>query len=380
MSIRQMFPGSIVKPGFNPLAAQTETYNNYLYSWGQNTTYGQGGLGDEINRSSPVQVGSSADWASAKPGTDHTIALKTNGTIWSWGQNQYGQLGLGDTTNRSSPVQIGALTNWAAVQGATESGVAIKTDGTLWSWGFGNQGMLGLGNTTTYSSPKQVGLLTNWLKISGRGQCYGAIKTDGSLWVWGNNGNGGGLGTGNVINRSSPVQVGSLTNWLQVSAGNYMMGAVKTDGTIWAWGNNNSGPLGQNDVIARSSPTQIGALTNWLNISAGTYHFIALKTNGTLWAWGYNNVQAQLGDNSVIDRSSPVQIGSLTNWSSIGTGGYTSFAITTSGALYSWGRNNAGQLGQNISTYRVSSPVQVGSLTTWYSANGGNAFTLALLY
>jgi len=375
-----MFGGSIVKPGFNPLGAQTPSYTYYLQAWGQNENFGQTGLNNLTIYSSPKQVGSLTDWVSTRSGPNHSAAIKTDGTMWTWGDNTNGELGIGNTTDKSSPTQVGALTTWAVAQAATDSCHAIKTDGTLWSWGFGNQGMLGLNNTTSYSSPKQIGLLTNWSKISGKGQFYAAIKTDGTLWAWGYNGNGSALGDGTAITRSSPVQIGALTNWLQISAGSYTMSAIKTDGTLWCWGNNNSGPVGDNTTINRSSPVQIGALTNWLSVAAGVYHILAIKTNGTLWAWGYNNVQTQLGDGTAISRSSPVQIGALTNWASIGTAGYTSFAITTSGALYSWGRNSKGQLGQNTTSYSISSPVQVGSNTTWYSASGGNGFTLALLY
>ena len=129
-----------------------------------------------------------------------------------------------------------------------------------------------------------------------------------------------------------------------------------------------------------SSPVQVGALTNWLNLACGQYHVIAVKTDGTLWAWGYNSVQAQLGDNTAINRSSPKQIGALTTWATPGAGLYTSYAITTSGALYSWGRNAKGQLGTSVTQYSVSSPVQVGSNTTWFFVTGGLQSVHALLY
>ena len=168
MSIRQYNLGSIVKPGFNPLAAQTSTPTS---------------------------------------------------TLFSWGQNSDGQLGLGDITQRSSPNQVGSLTNWANI-GATYFSVgAVKTDGTLWTWGSNNQGALGLGNTTNYSSPKQVGALTAWYKVAtGSRRCMFATKTDGTLWSWGKNDNGQ-LGLGNLTNYSSPKQVGSLYGWLKVASG-----------------------------------------------------------------------------------------------------------------------------------------------------------------
>ena len=336
MSFR--YASGIRKPGFNPLAAQTPAYTYDLYSWGQNATYGQLGLNNNTEYSSPKQVGSATYWASASAGTDHSIALKVDGTIWTFGQNQLGQLGLGNTTAEpfgiSSPSQVGSLTNWAVVQGATQSCVAIKTDGTLWSWGNGNQGMLGLGNITSYSSPKQVGALTNWSKISARGQCYGAIKTDGTLWTWGSNGYGGQLGLGDIVSRSSPVQVGSLTNWLNISAGNYHMLAVTTTGELYAWGNNNSGRLGLGNTTNYSSPKQVGALTTWLNVSAGTYFNLAIKTDGTLWSWGQNGY-GQLGLGNRTSYSSPKQVGALTTWKNLGTGSYFALVTNTSDQLWS---------------------------------------------
>ena len=103
-----------------------------------------------------------------------------------------------------------------------------------------------------------------------------AIKTDGTLWVWGNNVSGR-LGLGDITNRSSPVQVGTLTNWSSVSAGSHTM-AIKTDGTLWAWGSNGSGRLGLGDITDRSSPVQVGALTNWYSVDLGNSdHTMAIK-------------------------------------------------------------------------------------------------------
>ena len=137
-----------------------------LYSWGQNN-YGQLGLGNTTYYSSPVQVGALTTWVGISCGSAHTLATKTDGTLWSWGRNNSGQLGLGNTTNYSSPKQVGALTTWSKVaNGIGENTAAIKTDGTLWSWGYNAYGQLGLGDITNRSSPVQVGALTTWLAIA----------------------------------------------------------------------------------------------------------------------------------------------------------------------------------------------------------------------
>ena len=273
-----MFAGSIVKPGLNPLVAPTPSYLYYITDFGTNSS-GELGLSNTTNYSSPKQLGSSTNWSSANPGTRHNLAIKTDGTLWAWGFNNKGQLGQGNATNYSSPKQIGALTNWKIAQGITDQSLAIKTDGTLWSWGNNYWGSLGLGtsgNYTQISSPAQIGSLTNWSVVSGRGQWVLAIKTDGTLWSWGYNGYGGALGLGNLTSYSSPKQVGSLTNWLKIAGSNYFASAIKTDGTLWAWGYNGSGMLGLGNITNYSSPKQVGALTNWLSISAGQYHMFAL--------------------------------------------------------------------------------------------------------
>jgi hypothetical protein len=246
-------------------------------------------------------------------------AIKTDGTLWTWGRNFSGELGLGDRTSRSSPVQVGALTNWSKIaKGIGGSSAAIKTDGTLWTWGANGWGQLGFGNTTYRSSPVQVGALTNWADVACGGVHMAAIKTDGTLWAWGRN-DSGQLGLGNTTNYSSPMQVGALTNWLQVACGGFHTVAIKTDGTLWAWGYNSglwAGVLGLGNTNDYSSPKQVGALTTWSKVSASLNHTLALKTNGTLWAWGVN-YSGGLGTGNTTPCSSPIQVGNLTTWISI---------------------------------------------------------------
>jgi alpha-tubulin suppressor-like RCC1 family protein len=365
MSLRQIFPGGIVKPGFNPLAAQTTTTFVNLYGWGQNDA-GQLGLGNRTKYSSPVQVGSLTTWSAVATSTEKTMALKTDGTLWVWGRNTGGQLGLGNRTAYSSPKQVGALTTWSKIGNANFSSFAIKTDGTLWAWGSAAPfGQLGLGNTTSYSSPKQVGALTNWstIAVNDGNAVYLGTKTDGTLWAWGFN-NQGALGLNTTSYAvSSPTQIGALTNWLQVSAGIYNCIAVKTDGTLWSWGVNGVGHLGLGNRTSYSSPKQVGALTSWSKCVTGIYSCMAIQTNGTLWTWGYNNV-GQLGHGNTTDYSSPKQVGSLTNWLLMANGYGVNGAIKTDGTLWMMGKSNHGQLGLGNNT-SYSSPKQVGSSTSW---------------
>jgi alpha-tubulin suppressor-like RCC1 family protein len=352
-----------------------------LYAWGNNF-YGQLGLGNGglTSRSSPVQVGALTNWEKISSRGEASVSVKTDGSLWAWGRNYAasgvdilgGQLGDGTVVNRSSPVQIGSLTNWKQVStGRAGSGraftAAIKTNGTVWAWGANAFGQVGDNTRVSKSSPVQIGALTNWgLVTAGAYSCF-SIKTDNSIWAWGR----GALGIGEGTSRSSPVQIGSLTDWAYVSAGNFFVSAVKTDGTLWAWGDNDFGQLGLNrrDATAVSSPVQVGALTNWSKTSVGYRHTVAVKTTGTLWAWG-DGANGRVGDNAIVFRSSPVQIGALTNWSQGAAGAQATGAVKTDGTLWMWGNNVSGILGQNDTANR-SSPVQVGALTNWVEVSVG---------
>ena len=383
MSFR--YPSGIIKPGFDPLdEPATITVYDRLYSWGnqENGRLGEPPGNYNYKRSSPLQVGALTTWSENTSGYGHNLAIKSDGTLWAWGKNNNGQLGLGNTTNYSSPKQIGALTTWSKIAagpgGGSDFSLAIKTDGTMWSWGSNYFGGLGLGNVADRSSPVQVGALTDWSKIAAGNLHTIAVKTDGTLWSWGRNSDGQ-LGDGTTTYRSSPVQVGALTTWSKIESGEGHNLAIKTDGTLWSWGKNSYGQLGDGDVgygNHKSSPVQIGALTTWDKMSCGSTFSLAIKTNNTLWSWGQNN-NGKLGDGTTTYRSSPVQVGALTTWSKIESGEGHNLAIKTDGTLWSWGLNSDGQLGDGTTTYR-SSPVQVGGETTWDKISPGFYHSIAI--
>lgn len=331
-----------------------------LFAWGKND-FGQLGLRDTVSRSSPVQVSGSTSWSVLQMSPYASAGIK-NGTLWTWGRDSgFGELGLGAAVSRSSPTQVGTLATWSTVSIATSHALATKTDGTLWAWGRGSYGKLGLGNTTSYSSPVQVGTLATWSTVgaSSGGNFSAALKTDGTLWAWGGN-YFGRLGLGDTASRSSPTQVGNLTNWSSVAVGESVL-AVKTNGTLWSWGSKFGGLHGTGDYINRSSPVQVGALTTWSKV-AGSLMAAAIKTDGTLWAWGDNGVgELGLGD-SYIHRSSPVQVGTLATWADVAAGNQTIIALKTDNTIWVWGRNTDGTLGLGDTNNR-SSPVQLGSQT-----------------
>ena len=255
-------------------------------------------------------------------------AVKTDGTLWSWGINYYGALGQNQPhpTAVSSPVQVGSDTTWSTgtkkLTGNNFSGAAIKTDGTLWSWGYNSKGQSGTNTGAHISSPTQVPG-TTWSKIDCGGLQAIATKTDGTLWAWGSN-TYGQLGVNDRTTRSSPVQIGSGTDWDDISFAINHLVATKTDGTAWGWGKNEYGMLGQNDTVMRSSPTQIPG-TTWDLMASTENQTLATKTDGTLWIWGYNE-SGQLGQNSTSTEtySSPIQIPGTT-WIKPLTGGQSTF-------------------------------------------------------
>jgi alpha-tubulin suppressor-like RCC1 family protein len=361
-------------------AAPAPAQGYELWAWGKNN-YGQLGDGTSIGRSSPVQIGALTNWKEISAGAGHTAAIKTDGTLWAWGGNSDGQLGDGTSStanNKSSPIQIGALTTWSQVAAGSNHTTAIKTDGTLWAWGRNNGGQLGDGTSINKSLPAQIGAMANWKQASSGYGHITAIKTDGTLWAWGAN-SFGKLGDGTVAGKNSPIQIGALTNWSQVAAGSNHTTAIKTDGTLWAWGRNNGGQLGDETVLEvhKSSPVQIGALTNWKQVAAGDSHTAAIKTNGTLWAWGQNNL-GQFGNGTLASTSSPIQIGALTNWNQVAAGNYYTIAIKTDRTLWAWGQNTSGELGDGTKTQRNSS-IQIGSLTNWKQVSvGPNIFSGSL--
>ncbi len=263
-----------------------------LWTWGFNSS-GQLGLGNTTNRTTPTQVSSSNVWSSVAAGYDHTVAITNDGTMYAWGLNDHGQLGDGTTTNRTTPRLIG--TGWKSVSAGNNVTIAVKTDGTLWGWGEGSQ--VGDGTTADKRSPVQLGTATNWKSVS-RGVSHAlALKADGTLWAWGTGGRGQ-MGNGTTSGYSVPTQVGTDTNWESVKAGFFFSIGRKTDGTIWAWGQNTYYQLGLGastaDVLV---PTQIGTENDWRTISVGTSSLFsgAIKNDGSFWAWGYNNY-SQLGD------------------------------------------------------------------------------------
>lgn len=313
-------------------------------------------------------------WKTVAAGVNHTVALKTDNTLWAWGNNMNGQLGDGTTITKNKPIRIDTTNNWQIVVAGDFHTVAIKTDGTLWAWGDYGYRELDVSSPINRTIPTQIGSDTNWKTVAAGGYHTVAIKTDGTLWAWGNN-EYGQLGDGTKINKTIPIQIGTANNWQTISTGQYHTIAIKTDGTLWAWGFNSAGQLGDGTFTDRYKPTQIGTTNNWKTISAGNYT-TAIKTDGTLWGWG-PNYYGQLGDGTNTNKNTPTQIGTANNWQTITAGNFHTAAIKTDGTLWTCGQNYYGQLGDST-TIDKNIFTQTDSETNWKNATAGNGFTLAI--
>ena len=333
---------TVVSTGNDIIAKRTD---GSLWGRGANLT-GNLGNGTTGFVGTLTQIGTDTNWTNTiSVGGNNTFAIKTDGTLWVWGKNNGGSLGLGLTDNTVivSITQVGIVSTWTKVVTFGRTPLAIKNDGTLWSWGTNSEGKLGNGNTDNnyqVNVPMQVGAATNWQSVYAGTAGNFAIKTDGTLWSWGS-ASPVLLGYPNAtINNSyrTPHQVGSDTNWATVSVGSSITCGIKTDGTLWAWGSTNFGSanyLFGNGIETYTSitPMQIGMDTNWATISVANYTITAFKTNGTRWGWGSNSFyELGMGQDMNAFVTVPTQSDAATDWIYI----YGNIGLKQSNSIFYW--------------------------------------------
>ena len=355
-----------------------------FFGWGKNTDQILA-VGDNVTRSSPTQIGTDSTWGAGKDmpqsnwyaGSEAmcSLALKQDGTLWSWGENKKGSNGRNQSPGApapNSPSQVGTNTTWYQLSSSKSAASAVKSDGTFWTWGSNQHGQLGLNSTQWRSSPAQVGTDTTWdTPITSNNYGQFAVKTDGTLWVWGQGGKANGINQPGPTVYSSPKQIPGTT-W--TSAGHVSANGsaifVKSDGTLWTWGANGRGQLGLNQPGQYSSPVQVGTDTTWKSsydtaASIESSFALAIKTDGTLWSWGYNR-HGQLGLNEGPGSfpgsiSSPTQVGTDNTWDTCAADQHDWAGGTkTDGTAWVWGDNLEGKLGLNQPTpTKRSSPTQI---------------------
>ena len=331
-----------------------------LWAWGRNN-WGQLGIGSSGDSSVPVpvRVGTDKNWSKVAVGAWHSLAIRTDGTLWAWGLNQNGQLGVGDVEPRLSPAKVGTTSTWFSLAAGGSHSVARQKDGKLFTWGRNHFGQLGHGNSLDRRSPTEVPAPTGssstakWDAITAAADHTLAIRTDGTLWAWGRNdvsqlGPSGAEGTVNVptlVDFEEPSWY-----WIAVSTGPTHTLAVRSDGVLYSWGSAANGRLGRSANGATASPAQVGEFEDWVKVSAGGAHSLAIRQGGTLWSWGAND-RGQLGDGgAVTERSFPAQVvipqvSTTLTWTDVWAGFNSSSARTSANALWTWGDDTHGQLG-----------------------------------
>jgi len=288
-----------------------------LWSWGTDADE-QLGNGTLTDATTPKQISTAGNWQSLSCGLDHTVCVKTDGTLWGWGNNIEGGLGTGNAADVTTPTQIGGGTaDWKFAAAGVHYTLAIKKDGTLWGWGDNNYGELGDGSTSDRYSPVQIGTDNDWKMVAAGAYYTFGIKNNGTLWAWGKNSFGG-------ANETSPVQVGTATDWKIVATNDDSHFAIKTNGTLWAWGDNIAGQLGIGTNTTVTTITQVGSATDWINAAPGTDHTIMQKADFTIWGTGAGAMNGQTAASNV-----PMQIGT-DKWATIASGSVHSFALKQS--------------------------------------------------
>jgi alpha-tubulin suppressor-like RCC1 family protein/subtilisin family serine protease len=349
------------------LAAKTD---GTVWAFGSNES---GQLGDgtqsfgSFSRLTPVLVQNLSDVTALAGGFSHSLALKGDGTVWGFGANFKGQLGDGTLLMRPTPVRVGDLSGAKALAAGRFFSLVLKTDGTVWGFGDNESGQLGTGALFGPNvAPAQANISGVTAIAAGDAHAL-AVRSDGTVWAWGSNFEGQ-LGDGTTGGRVTPAQVPGLSGVVAVAAGEKHSLALKADGTVWAWGFNSEGQLGDATQTRRLSPVQVvnsggGPLTGVTQIAAGARHSLALKGDSSVWAWGYNGF-FQLGEGVLppSNRSTPVRVVNVPGAVAIAAGHYHGAALLADSTLRLWGRNSSGALGDGTSFARAV-PVEVSGIS-----------------
>jgi RHS repeat-associated protein len=347
--------------------------NNSAWDWGDNTAgeIGNGGAGGSVAAPFPLgsPLNSGVTGVAGGQLESFNLALRSDGSVWAWGDNSKGELGDGTTTQRNSPVQVPGLSSVVSVAGGGYHSMALKADGTVWDWGGNAYGQLGNNSTANSSAPVQVPNVSGATAMAAGEFHTLAVDSTGRLWTWGRNASGQ-LGDGTTTDRHAPVQLAGIGNVVAVAAGNAHTVALRGDGTVWAWGTNSNGQLGNSACTTASpclSPVQVPGLSGIVSVGAGSFFSFAIDRQGRLWAWGANSF-GQLGDGTTTQRNAPVLISGISGVSAVSGGLHHAVAAAAGGQVYAWGDNSSGQLGNTACTSLT--PCLTPTLVTGMNATG----------
>jgi alpha-tubulin suppressor-like RCC1 family protein len=334
------------------------TRRNRSLCWGRNESgmFGEASLASQEEL--PVALPPLADIEKLDIGIGHGCVVKSNGTMWCWGRGTAGQLGNGQNVDSPALVQVANLLGSNAISAGHNTSCASTLAGEAWCWGSNNAGQLGDGSTQSKNTPSQVlGGDEGFVGIDA-GQYYTtcAWKDDGTAWCWGNNLHGQ-LGNGTTESSSVPVQVAGLTGVVEVSVGREYHACARTaEGAVWCWGGNFSGQLGDGSMLQRPTPVQVSGLGNATSVAVGWNHSCAATEQGDVWCWG-RNTDGQLGDGTTANKWSPSKVLGLDGVAGVAAGADHTCAWTSEGKAWCWGRNTYGQLGDGSAW--AEEPVQV---------------------
>ncbi|NTX03385.1 hypothetical protein [Myxococcus sp. CA040A] len=320
--------------------------------WGAGYS-GHGSLGDDYpedhSAQNPLRVSVLSCMKTVSSSYLSVQGLRSDGTVWGWGNNFFGQLGIGTQSSAHyTPTQVQNLTNVRAVSAGPFHSLALRWDGTVWAWGAGYYGKLGTGTEDSFIVPVQATVPTGLISVSAGGRYSMALRSDGTVWTWGID--------GTTPQSNLPVQKPGLSGVISISAGEAHSFALKSDGTLWAWGNNSHGELGDGTTTSRNTPAVVPGLVDVVAMSAGTRHSLALKADGTVWAWGLND-KGQLGDGTVLTRLSPVLVAGFERGVAVKAGFDHSLAMRADGVVFAWGDNTNGQAGNGTEGNHHLTPI-----------------------
>ena len=329
-----------------------------VVAWGDNSS-GELGDGTYTSRGAPTPVSGLNNVVAIAGGTAFSMALRGDGSVWMWGDNYLGQLGdptfdcAADSRNctRARASQVPGLTAVVKIAAGLNHAVAVRADGSIWTWGGNAYGQLGDGTTTARNAPLRVLTIAGPAEIAAGGYHTMVLRTDGTVASWGRN-DFGQLGDGTTINRTTPVTALGLTGVVAIAGGTWHSMALKSGGTVWDWGYNGDGQLGVGTYQSSNVPLQAIGATGALAIAAGGLHSVALTADGTVLAWGGGGI---VGDGTDRDALYPSALSFIGPVDRIAAGFNFTLALTRTGTVMGWGSNYSQKLGIAfpVETYTV---------------------------